>query len=446
MKFKTGVWILVLIVVVGLALGTGLIIYSRFQKASPDSEMARRPGGTVYVDLSRLAKYHPSWNAVSALAGDNSVAEAVRAADLEIAAGRARKDFSPAAPSANPWIPKISREAAEADAVWNAVKSLDEWQNEQKTALDVRVSSNRKLMANVAASEIRKQSQDIEAAAMDKRREIEARYLIDRVNARMKVSALETAAAIQGFESDDIKVSLERARAELALLLGAYNADVDAVGQDLLMQISDVRTQANERVDADLMAYEIRQKRSINTRLAAFRDEIVQEMGVFTGSVASSGTEASDLGSGFESTQMRIRQLTGPERHPGLEPGRKTVATAARQDVLGSTVEVVRRQTALLRSRVLADVRRGVEQIAEERGEKVVFVRASGIPDRTSDYEEVIKKKAWGTWNPAGARNLPLTPSETEGAWSARNLPLAPSETEGRGRGVPLMTGGTWQP
>ena len=365
---KSAAYALVVMILVGLAVAGALIYLGAPKSARQESAPARdsSPQKTVYVDISKLIPMHPSY-------------EFVKQSTMVMAGVRRE---TPGQPVEMPWLriapvkldikhPVVSREELESDVVWSAVQSLTQWENRLKQSLQARLKGNWKTLKQVANSEIRLATREIEDQAAEDRRAVIVKYLFPRLNAFAKYSAAERATKIPGFQSPSITQSYEVAKAEYESMMAEYNAELGKIEAKAKQQVGAVRKEATERAETSLAVVERQGTRKIAQRVAEIREEIINDTELASAASRETSIDMSSFRQIDMSEALIVPQL--PLSAAGSVP----------------TVSVADVSAAITR-----DVTQAVRRIAGEKRLEVVFTRGPA-PDSTEVFAQEMRSRLW---------------------------------------------------
>jgi len=234
---------------------------------------------------------------------------------------------------------------------------------------EARLSGNRKTLSQVANSEIRLATREIDDQAATERRGVIMKYLFPRLNSYAKYAATDRANKIQGYESPYLKQSYLAAKAEYESVMAEYDAELVKINLRAKQQTASVRKEALDRADTSLAAVDRAGSHQISQRVTKVRDEIVNDT-----ELASSASRKTGI------DMKTFRQMDYPEAMAVPE-----MAGAGR----GGSVALPDASAAIAQ-----DVAQAVRRIAQEKRLAVVFTPGAA-PDETQMFAAEIRSRLW---------------------------------------------------
>ena len=358
--------------------GIGVVLVKPAFREAPRVPAARPE---VYVDVTRLVGLHPGSGVLAemkaVLAGANAGLR-----DLS------PRQYSPDARFATAIAPEEPADTArmdlEAEVAQMAVSALSRLESEQRRAMEFHSSTNRDAMKQSSDAETALEIRELAREARDKGRAAVQRHYSERINADLKLRALQIAekgewgkAVSFPYSSADAKADLDRVDSVLAL----EHAGIENEFENASLRL---RTTAMDAVNTTIAAYEAEEKRKIEDAIAVARNEVLAELSSFD--VFPNSGQA-----GRQSAARGVARVaaSGRSTRPSGNPARGE---------LKSVGEMISRVEAGVRS----DVRSAVVRLAQRKGVKVVFVRGNrSIPDRTSEFAAAMRARDFDAWGPA---------------------------------------------
>ncbi len=370
---KSAAYALIAMLLVGASVACALIYIGAPKPALPQLPSARvqTPERTVYADLSKLVTLHPSYDFVR-----QSAAVSASVGRMPPAPGRGTVALRIPPVRIDLKDPVVSREELESDTVWAAVQSLTPWENGLKQSLKARLAGNWKTLKQVANSEIRLATREIEDQAAVERRGVIVKYLFPRLNLYAKYAAAERANKIPGFESPSLKQSYQVAKAEYDSVMAQYNAELAEIDARVNQQTAGVRKEALERAETSLAVVDRQGTRKIAQRVAEVRDEIVND----TELASTAGRKT-----GIDMKTFRQMDYGEAILLPELPGTGKDVSAVALPNASGA---------------ILQDVAKAVRRIAQEKRLAVVFTPGTA-PDETQMFVAEMRSRLWWGQGPA---------------------------------------------
>lgn len=326
----------------------------------------------VYVDTDKLMKMHP--NNGTAREMERMLAEVDKIVNTELLGGAADENIVINIPAAG--TEPISRKVLEADAANNAVLSLDELDKQKRTALNARMNSMRDTMMKSAETDINAQIKDIEKSTINSNRTVDEHYMMDRLNAQLKASALRVQTKVSGIDQDAVKAKLRAVEQSITDMDKASNTEKDSFDKKANDKANTLRMAAARKIEDKIRAYEDRENSRIISDKEEAQEQIVREIGLFGKTI----------------------------------PGNKNVAIAPlkqnnvkSENLLRSNTQASDLHTAAfeLNTRIREDVNRVVLELAAEKGIKVTFKRSEGMHDATGMFAQWLREREWITSGPA---------------------------------------------
>ena len=166
-----------------------------------------------------------------------------------------------------------------AKAALDASAALDGLETRKYEALRARREAMKSQLLKSSESDWKVEARNIEEAAGAETKSLDDRYASDLVNARLRVSASETAVTLSqktdsGMDKEATDRKLQAAAADLA---DAGRADDAEKGRSMAAanaKIEALRQASEKRVDQQVGAYESEQSKLIAESMATARDEI----------------------------------------------------------------------------------------------------------------------------------------------------------------------------
>lgn len=361
---------------VGLTLAADLSTGTRRESAARGEPTAIRE---VYVDVSQLTKLHPRWETLVAM---RSTAASAAGSENAIAA-----DGSPMRPrqsnGTDGSLVSASRNKLSAEAAKAAEDALVRLEAEQREALSQRLGASRKTMEESAEADLKVRAQEIEAARDEKLRAAMHGYCPDRLNAKLKESALKVAANSPGIDKKLVEAKLVAIRSELDRIAGVCAVETNEIEAEAHNTIKEIVTSAAARIEAALSIRESGEIRRIESRANSARSDLLSELYAFDFSPRSAKTISAD-------GAWTLRQTTDARRFVN-----RTTPEA------NNSRQMWNRKTADLEVRIRADIDRAVRQIASEKGVRVTLSRGgSDVPNETQAFADALRKHALALCGP----------------------------------------------
>lgn len=274
---------------------------------------------------------------------------------------------------------RVSRYELESVSARSAVRALQQSELDMRQALAVRMRSMRAAMMQGADAQVAGAASDIGAEAERTRQAVERVYGADRLNARLRVSALRAVSGSEGVDTGTVQLKLRRAEEELDRIDRSRAAEEHNVTTAAEAKIAALREAGAAKVDAELAAYESREKARIEQSMLEARNDVLRELG----------------SSGIDPQEGRATPFGGV--------GTPGAAVRVTMDDAGSgagDLARMRAGAAGLRIRVKADVGRAVRELAAARGIKVAFDRRDGVPDMTETFVGLMRTHVWNACGP----------------------------------------------
>ncbi len=361
-----------------IVFGLGAFLAPAPKNAARHETTARRE---VYVDAAELVRLHPGSSALSEMA---AVLAESRVDRVGTAAPERLSEPLPAATGA--LKSSTSRADVEAEAAQAVVRSLSRLESDQQQALQARLQASRALRMESAKSEINVKVQEINQSRDAAERTVSQRFAPDQLNARLKQSGLQ--AAIKATERPGIdegmpsviEQELTTANSSLNDINDAAAAQQLRVEEEAKKQIDALEAASMSKIDADLLAYEISERKSINDGVIAARNQTLRELASFE--------TATSRGSGNAYSPM-------PKLSAAVAAD-DTVQKANTRDIVAmkQTVDV-------LQTRIRGDIIRAVRKLAHEKNLRVTFSRqTAGVPDETQAFADELRDHAWNVCGP----------------------------------------------
>jgi len=341
--------------VVGVASSTAPV-----ENASREAHRSRE----VFVNSARLARMHPSHEALvqmkAALARCGGIGT-----DLSNQGPEAARQTPCDPPEA---MRRTNRDDYAVRLQSAASDALGRLEESQDAALRARIEATRDAMIGAAENELAERDREIELAAAEEIRILAQRSAVDRLNAGMKLAAVESAARISGLGGTITRQRIEAARTGFGQaneLHAAATGEIRAEADELIGRLRD---DALAKIDAVLSIYEAGEKRRIHQNPA---------------------------GAG-------LQLLFAPDRLAGrVEPSRVEMPVGARPALIVCDdsaacreATALRRKIARLERRIASDVERSVRRIAAEEGMRVVS-RPGTAPDETRLFTGFMRDREW---------------------------------------------------
>jgi len=363
---------------------------------------------TVYVDMDRLMRLHPSSGALALM---KRIAADVRQGMRTMPFSVGRDASSVNASVASDGITcSVSREGLEADVAQAAIGALRDLESAQREALQARLRATRRTMEESASANIKAQVRDIEQETSRKLRDVAERYAADRINAYLKIGALKIA-------DKSLKSLAERSGATVAKNRGAVNSPAE----------NELGAGESAAIDAKLRVLQADLARTIDIgdgEDARIREEARAKIeALWSDSAANIEKRLSDIEKDANARIERdimsaqnevIQELSSFGKWLGAEENsaRKTAgyARAVVNPAQGASIVMQKRRpdfdsvdmaVEVLEQRIRLDVRRAVRMLADKQGINVTFVRTGGgLPDRTREFERKLRCLSWNECGP----------------------------------------------
>ena len=329
---------------------------------------------TVFVDAAGLAAMHPGWQALKQM---RSCLAEVRSASGGVSShlepSRVSWETGPDADAA----PQVSRCELQ-DEVRRATDSaLGRYESEMRQALRLRIESTRAGMMKNADLELAPHIREIKTAAAAMIRALEEKHAPDRINAQLRVAALQAAATSPAVDPGAAELKLHRANNALRAVEEACSNDKDRAIGAANAKTDALRPARSAGVDELLASSRHQESELITNSISAAHEKVMQELGSFEnwptaavarvpeGSVRVSSTEAN----GDTTTDLSFARLE--------------IAISA------------------LERQIEEDVNRAVRDLARRQGVKVTFTRGrAGVPDRTHTFARLMRRSLWAGVEP----------------------------------------------
>ena len=356
----------------------------------------------VYVDASKLIKLHPEYNISSKLDLIRKGLSKESAVSIKDMPRRSHISF-----------PKevSSREAdlLEAETMWQSIKALSSWEESQRQALKIRQLANRRARLDLAiadANMLAKQTRDAESENIQALIDY---YLYGRLNAGLKLYASLTIVNKSAFISPNLRKDFlfdgPTAVTRLYSLLDSFDKSIFIpanavenlklakqqkleIDKEFFGKYNEIRSTAEQavdeqrnslirRLDASLSVNEIEERKKIDNRLQAARDEVAADLSDVGGIVYP---PIKPLNTQVKEVPMNLIDF---KNNFGVKTDIKALPTKNKLEV-----------------NILKDVKRAIIEIGKGLGHRVVFVKTNEVPDKTEEYIKLFKSKSWQAARP----------------------------------------------
>jgi hypothetical protein len=357
----------------------------------------------VYVDLGKLCKLHPEWDAL--LAMKSAVAD-VRGGS---GPGLSRPEPFPAQtiPPSEALLPaaSVSRARLEAEVAGAAIEALSGLESARRDALGAALRATRGVLEEAAAVEMVGAEAEVRNDASAKLKALAERQAFDRINAQIRISALGIASSRLRDLTDPLRTGpavgdnaaplivretetsatgelaaaeseLRSVQARLGKIIDVTANEEAAIRSEAQSKIRALHDATAARIEAELSQQESDGRRRIEGDIGAARTEILQELAV--------------LGKGLDSTKKALCPRGTAAR---VSVARTPSPGELRYPAPGT--EAIEASMSALETRVRADVAAMVRRLADKMGLRVTFDRtASGAPDKTGVFESAMCSSA----------------------------------------------------
>ena len=335
----------------------------------------------VYVDISKLIRLHPSWQAVETMRA--TVAD-VRASSSGVQLAKA--DVAPNASSnsikGESYSPvSVSRRSLEAEVCKSAASALQQLESDQWAALQTRLQINRSAMLKSAEAEIRLQRHEVYADAAEQMKNAANLHSNERLNTQMRVTALRSASKTPGI-GPSLKPKLDEAEAELDRINSETSSQLQKITAQTQEKVLSIRSSYEAKIDAALSVYETGEGKRIKNASKASHKEVLDEVCIFD--ALASPEEAASV----------VSRLKPVGSVVNVSPVAEHSQNNARRLVDFS------RQTSRLEMQIRDDVARAIRQMGADKGMRVVFSRRDGVPDKTREFSALMREQAWSVCRP----------------------------------------------
>ncbi|MCX6345861.1 MAG: hypothetical protein NT018_12455 [Armatimonadetes bacterium] len=343
--------------------------------------VSRKPAREVFVDIDKLVSGHPAWDALKTI--DSTMGD-VRAMQLSALRGEVIPrpgKVSISDTRASVGVPRWQLEATTAQL---ADESLQQLKIEHLMVLQGRIQASRITMLDSAEADIMTAMREIQQETAVKITEIGKRRSYDVVNLRIRAKALRSMLGKPGINDAEIGRQLAPVEAELASIEQTVQNDTQQVSEDAQSVISELRKNANEKIDVAMSAYSRTETLKIQKRIDDAQSQIMSDV------VSFDELAAADLFGGKSIKPVKAKSLKPPQ-----------IGLASKYDAGGDLVQWSKKTDALKR-RIRTDVVSEALAWADERNFKIVFSRKDrALPDETALFEKLM-------WSRGVRKGMPI--------------------------------------
>lgn len=327
----------------------------------------------VYVNVYKLVRLHPRWEVLSEMKA--TLAEARIAPEALKSPGHLHVSQLDAehVPDSNS---SVFRQTLEAEAGKAAIRALGQLESDRRTAMESRTRVMRETMISSTKADIQAETQKIVDYAGDNERKIAQENSSDRLNAEIRLSALNHALKLQGVRKQELQDKLKTAQAGFDKVTQSTQAETLKIESDTKEKIADLHEQSADMLDAAISIYESGENRRIEEEMTTARDATFKELSLPERDFLNEGKTSA----GFD-----------------MKPGQNASLLTSDADEAGKLGTAwMHKEISTLESRILQDVKRMVLGMAEKKGVKVVFTRNDAdIPDQTQVFYDLMRRSDW---------------------------------------------------
>ncbi|MCE5199873.1 MAG: hypothetical protein ABFD54_02520 [Armatimonadota bacterium] len=369
---KVAIYSLAGILIAGMAAGLGL------SRRSPASVKHTAPvKQVVFVDISKLVKMHPSWDALCLMQSTSRNSQPGKGAVDIMGDGPAWTGAS----SAHAEKPGdvVSRACLAAVAAVAAEQAMIQLESQQRDALQARMRDKRDTLEQSTRADAKLREKEIEDEATANELAIAEKYCADRLNAQIKLMALQTVSGTTGIDDVAIAARLKQVKDDLDRITSACATQTSEAAAASRASAEKVWADAAERIDAAMSIYESGENRKIESGGYLARNDILSEV---KHASSAAGTPVA----------VPVRQH---------RRSRGSMRLASNSSEATSVSGEWRDRCSTLQARIASDVAQAVKKIAREEGVRVTFsCKGSKTPDATERFARLMRDRAWRSCGP----------------------------------------------